>query len=68
MIKASYFLPNEFQCHVGEVIKAGSKYVWIRELNAWRPHVIRLSVRRNKVRWLLGDCNPFDKVKGVPRT
>lgn len=62
-----YNVPNEFQCRVGEVVKEGSKRIFIRERNVPVPRIIPLGLKEHKVVYLLGAKNKFDKIKGAPR-
>ena len=64
----SYNIDNEFQCCTGEVVKEGSKRIFIRERNVPNPDIIPLDIRENNVIYLLGSKNKFFyKIKGNKR-
>ncbi len=63
IVRVSYCLEEGQQHRVGELVKAGSRYVYVRERNVPDPKVIKLSIRDNQIQWLLGDKNPFESKK-----
>ncbi len=55
----SYFINGQSQCNTGDVVKAGSKFVHVRERNTQPRPVVKLNIKGNRVKWLLGDSNPY---------
>ena len=62
-----YNIDDKFQCCIGEVIKEGSKRIFVRERNVPVPEIIPLDIKKNNVVYLFRAKNKFDAIKGAPR-
>jgi hypothetical protein len=61
----SFLIKGEFQRRTGDVVKYGTKFIWVKERHHPTSRLLKLSIEDNDIKLLFGDTIPFKRNKVV---